>query len=283
MGRIGYLLSNEVQPDLRLEEAMLFAALDTQLRDAINPIYIMYLRSGDGILWGRDPFGVLPSRDTRARDAFEHPAVLDALEGHIVGRADVQSEMDRLSAKGYGASLRNLRRPLSYIRHCSPGDSFEQHESAIRSLGQDDLILVSPNWNLRFVRRYLVVAGVVAAETPYRYCTESPTELLSPDAWKLQAEDFMSPLSEEDPTWLDMQRAEADRLLSDFPLLSGAIDIGLDITADGWATPKVESVISAPPGAFLCFHADPHLYASAISRNLELLEPSLRETEGLNL
>jgi len=173
-----------------------------------------------------------------------------------------------------------MRDPDLYVRHCARGDRFGQHETAIQSDRYDHPVLVCPNLDLRFVRRYLVVAGEVAAETPYRFCLEAPTELLRAGAWRLQAVDFMSPLTEEDPVWRDLQRGEADRLLAEFPLRSGAIDIGLRITADGEVTPHVEGVIAAPPGAFDTFYADVRAYAVAIRDRLLELEPGLADTEG---
>jgi hypothetical protein len=176
-----------------------------------------------------------------------------------------------------------MRDPKSHSRHCFRGDRFSQHETAIRSDRYDHPVLVCPNRNLEYVRRFLIVAGEVAAETPYRVCAETPTDLLIPDAWRLQADDFMSPLTEEDPVWRNLQRAEADRLLDRFPLRSGAIDVGIRITADGEVTPHVEGVIAAPPGAFDTFYADVRTYAEAVAENLTVLEPSLAEPEGLEL
>jgi hypothetical protein len=89
----------------------------------------------------------------------------------------------------------------------------------------------------------------------------------------------MSPLTEEDPIWRDLQRGEADRLLDRFPLRSGAIDVGLRITADGEVTPHVQEVIAAPPGAFDTFYADVRAYAGATAENLAILEPSLGDAE----
>jgi hypothetical protein len=130
------------------------------------------------------------------------------------------------------------------------------------------------------VRRFLIVAGEVAADTPYQHCEETPTDLLRHGADLLQAEDFMSPLTDEDPVWRDLQRGEADLLLARFPLRSGAIDVGLRITADGEVTPHVQEVIAAPPGAFDTFYADVRAYAVAIRDRLLELEPGLADTEG---
>lgn len=280
MTRITYLLSNETEPDVRLSDAILYAALKERLGDRLEPVAWESHRPSTGPVWGRDPYRTMAARTRLITDAYEDPAVLEALGAKILPRHAVQSEMDRIAEAGFGASLRNMRDPESYVRHCACGDRFSQHETAIRSDRYDHPVLVCPNRDLHFVRRFLIVAGEVAAETPYRFCAETPTDLLRPDAWRLQAEDFMSPLTEGDPVWRDLQRDEAERLLARFPLRSGAIDVGLRITADGEVTPYVQEVIAAPPGAFDTFYADVRAYAGAIAENLAILEPSLGDAEG---
>jgi hypothetical protein len=278
--RITYLLTNETEPDVRLSDAMLFAALREALGDRIEPMESGRYRAPLDPLWGWNPYRNIASRIERLTQAYVDPAVLEALGAKILPRHAVQAEMDRIAEAGFGASLRNMRDPESYVRHCARGDRFTQHESAIRSERYDHPVLVCPNRNLDYLRRLLIVAGEVAAETPYRFCAETPTDLLNPDAWSLQAEDFMSPLTEGDPVWRDLQRWEAERLLARFPLRSGAIDVGLRITADGEVTPHVEGVIAAPPGAFDTFYADVRAYAGAVAENLAVLEPSLADAEG---
>jgi hypothetical protein len=280
MTRIVYLLSNETEPDVRLSDAILYAALKERLGDRLEPVSASRYRPGPDPLWGRDPYRSLAARVRTVTKAYEDPAVLDALGAKVLPHHAVQAEMDRISHDGFGASLRNMRDPEQYVRHCARGDRFAQHRTAIGSDRYEHPVLVCPNRNLEYVRRFLIVAGEVAAETPYRFCDEAPTDLLNPDAWRLQAEDFMSPLTEEDPVWRDLQRGEADRLLDRFPLRSGAIDVGLRITADGEVTPHVEGVIAAPPGAFDTFYADVRAYAGAVAEHLAVLEPSLADAEG---
>jgi hypothetical protein len=279
--RITYLLSNEMEPDVRLSDAMLFAALREALGEKIEPMESGRYRAPLDPLWGRDPYRNIASRIETLTAAYREPAVLGALGGQIVPRHAVQAEMDRLAETGLGAVLRNMRDPEGHVRYCARGDRFAQHETAIRSDRYDHPVLVYPNLNLRFLRRFLVVAGEVAAETPYRHCEETPTDLLNPDAWRLQAEDFMSPLTEEDPVWRDLQRGAADRLLAEYPMRSGAIDVGLRITADGEVTPHVQEVIAAPPGAFDTFFADVRAYACAVAENLLHPVTTLVESEGL--
>lgn len=275
MSRIRYILSNDTEPDVRLSDAMLYAALSEALGDRIEPVDIMSLRYEEGVLWGCDPFHVLKTRAGKARAAYQESAVLEALEGKIVDYAEVQREMDQLRDAGYGATLRNMRNPNERLRHCARGDRFESHMTAIGAEKTGAPILVSKNRTLSFVRRFLIVAGSVAAESPYRYCSDTPTDLLDLNAWRLQAEDFMSPLTEEDPVWRDLQRAEVDRLLGAYPLASGAVDVGLDMTADSWVEAKIETVISAPPGAFHIFHADVKAYVGRVAEHLLELEPEL--------
>jgi len=280
MSRITYLLTNETEPDVRLSDAMLFAALCEALGDRIEPMESGRYRAPLDPLWGRDPYRNISSRIERLTQAYEDPAVLEALGAKILPRHAVQAEMDRIARTGFGASLRNMRDPEQFVRHCARGDRFSQHETAIRSDSYDHPVLVCPNRDLEYLRRFLIVAGEVAAETPYRFCAETPTDLLRPDAWRLQAEDFMSPLTEEDPVWRDLQRGEADRLLAEYPMRSGAIDVGLRITADGEVTPHVQEVVAAPPGAFDTFYADVRAYAGSVAENLAVLEPSLADAEG---
>jgi hypothetical protein len=280
MTRILYLLSNETEPDVRLSDALLYAALKERLGDRLEPVDWGRHRPDRGPAWGRDPFRSLAARTGLIVAAYEEPAVLDTLGARILPRHAVQAEMDRIAGTGFGASLRNMRDPERLVRHGARGDRFAQHESVIGSDRYEHPVLVCPNRDLAFVRRLLIVAGGVAAETPYRFCAETPTDLLRPGADLLQAEDFLSPLTEEDPVWRDLQRGEADRLLARFPLRSGAIDVGLRITADGEVTPHVQEVIAAPPGAFDTFYADVRAYAGAIAENLAILEPSLGDAEG---
>jgi hypothetical protein len=280
VGRITYLLTNETEADVRLSDAMLFAALREALGDRIEPMESGRYRAPLDPLWGRDPYRTMAARTRLITDAYEDPAVLEALGARIMPRHAVQAGMDRIAGTGFGASLRNMRDPEQHVRHCARGDRFSQHESAIGSDRYNHPVLVCPNLDLRFVRRFLIVAGEVAADTPYQHCEETPTDLLRHGADLLQAEDFMSPLTDEDPVWRDLQRGEADLLLARFPLRSGAIDVGLRITADGEVTPHVQEVIAAPPGAFDTFYADVRAYAVAIRDRLLELEPGIADTEG---
>jgi hypothetical protein len=278
--KITYLISNETEADVRLSDAMLFAALRQALGDRIEPMESGRQRIPPGPVWGSDPYRSIAARTEILVEAYRDPAVLAALHAEILPRHAVQAEMARLTQTGFGAVLRNMRDPEQYVRHCARGDRFDQHETAIRSDRYDHPVLVHANLDLRFIRRFLIVAGEVAAETPYRHCEETPTDLLDPHAWAMQAEDFMSPLTQEDPVWRDLQRAEADRLLAEFPLGSGALDIGLRITADGEVSAHLEEVIAAPPGAFATFHADVRAYARAIAENLLRLEPELADPDA---
>lgn len=281
--RITYLLTNETEADVRLSDAMLYAALREALREKIEPMESGRYRAPLDPLWGRDPYRNIASRIENLTAAYREPAVLGALGGVIVPRHAVQAEMDRMAGTGLGAVLRNMRDPEAHVRYCARGDRFAQHETAIRSGRYDHPVLVYPNLNLKFLHRFLIVAGEVAAETPYRHCEETPTDLLRPGADLLQAEDFMSPLTEEDPVWRDLQRQAAEELLARFPLRSGAIDVGLRITADGEVTPHVQEVIAAPPGAFDTFYADVRAYAAAVAERILMLEPGLEGPEGPEL
>lgn len=273
--RITYLLSNDTEADVRLSDSLLYAALSEALGDILDPQdWARHVPKGEPV-WGQDRFHTMVSRTTQLCEAWNDAHVLEVVQAKILPKNAVQAEMDRLGASGFGAVLRNMRNPEIYMRYCARGDRFSQHETHISANLYDTPIIVSPNLDLSFVRRFLIVAGEIAAETPYQHCEGRPLDLLLPDAWRLQAESFMSPLTQEDWVRRDMQKQEADRLLSGYPMASGAIDVGLRITADGEVTAHVDNVVNAPPGAFATFYADVRTYAKAIAENMHVLEPRL--------
>ena len=274
---IRYLLDNTFEADERLSDALLFAALRQQLGDRIEAVDANRDLSIHRPLWGAERFKVRSDRISQICRAYEAPAVLEALGGRILPKHAVQEEMNRLAILGHGAILRNMRHPQDFVRHCSRGDRFDQHASAIRSDCSPNPVLVQPNYNLKYVRRFVIVAGEVATDTPYQYCENAALHLMNPANRRLQAESFMSPLEACDPVWTDLQREAADRLLKDYPLASGAIDVGLRITADGNVAAHVQGVVAAPPGAFSVFYADVAAYVKKISESLAVLEPDLTD------
>lgn len=274
---IRYLLSNELEAGARLSDAMLFAALVQHLGDLIEPVDAFRDTSTDRPLWGAERFRVRADRIEDICRAYRDPAVLEALEGRILPKHEVQAEMEHLADLGHGAVLRNMRHPEEHVRYCVRGDRFTQHESAIRSDRTDTPVLVYPNHDLEYVRRFLVVAGKTVTDAPYNHSESRPLALMDPANRLRQAESFMSPFEDRDPMWIEHQRGEAMRLLDRFPMTSGAIDVGLRITADGEVTPHIQEVIAAPPGAFETFCADVDAYARSIAENLVVFDPEMRD------
>ncbi|MCW3782514.1 hypothetical protein [Defluviimonas salinarum] len=276
--RIDYLSSNETEPDIRLSDAMLYAALRQELGEMLELFDERRAHDGSNPLWGRDRYRILRCRIEAVAATYAEPAVMAALgDARIVAGHRVQGEMDRLSGMGRGAILRNMRDPAGRLRYTQAGDRYDQHRSAIGADAYTHDILVQPNLELEFSRRYLVVAGEIAAETPIRFCEAEPLLLLDPLNRNRQARDPWSALEAGDSTWPRMQRKAAEALLADYRLVSGSIDVGLALHLDGSRSAHVEAVTACRPGDSDIYFADASAYARKIAAHLAEIEPSLRE------
>ncbi|EPX84779.1 hypothetical protein [Salipiger mucosus] len=265
----------ETEADVRLADSMLYAALVEELGDIIEPFATLHEHSGDRPLWGRDRFRNRVSRIAECVHAYSDPSVLSALDdARIVSRHAVADEMDRLARQGVGAVLRNMRDPVERVRFCQPGDRFESHATAIGADRYDHDVLVQSNRDLKYLRRFLVVGGVIAGESPVRHCSETPLDVLDPENRDRQSRLPWSELEPGDTDAFALQREIANGLLSDFPLASGAIDVGLCDDPDVGPAAYIESVTAGRPGDLDTFFADPRTYARAIAENLHLIEPA---------
>jgi len=132
-------------------------------------------------------------------------------------------------------------------------------------------------------RRFLIVAGEIAAETPDAYSEEDPARLLDPRNRMCEpAGGFMSELVPANPGHLALQRAAVETLLRDYPMVSGAIDVGIVVAEDGTKRAQIDQVWAAPPGGAYTLFADPVAYAAKIAEHLRVLEPELFETEEMH-
>ncbi|MCE6958054.1 hypothetical protein LAZ40_03160 [Cereibacter sphaeroides] len=266
------------EADVRLADAMLFAALKSALGDRIEPFNSIHDRKGDRPLWGPDPWKNEAAGMRMRRAAYEEPAVVAALgRGKFLPAHEVQAEMDRLAAQGSGAAIRNMVDPANRKRFLPPGSRFDGvNREHIRADGPGFTILVHPYRQACWERRFLVVAGAIVAESPLRFCEEEPAMLLDPQNRLREARDPWRPLEEPDMDRIGLLHAAADALLRDWPLVSGAIDVGMVDGPDG-PRAQVTEVTAARPGDVGILFADPVAYARAIAENLFLLEPSLAE------
>lgn len=280
MTRIAYLLDDTQEPDRRLEDAILFAALATELGEQIEAVdraWARNLPSADTV-WGRDQFRSFSARLDELREGLQQDAVQKSLGAQIIQRHQVPDAMADLGRRGLGAILRNMRDPAGYIRYTQAGDRFEQHASAIRAEESPYPIFVQPNHDLCFNRRYVIAGGEIAGHGPYRYCSETPLELLDPSIRDMQCRDFMSPLEPAREDWTESMSLATQSLLNQFPLVSGVIDVGiklLDGHTEGAFEARIEMVEAARPGAAWIMHADPVAYARKVAEHLPLIAPSL--------
>lgn len=275
---IGYNLEPfEVEAGVRVKQSLLYAALHQVLgTDTIKPWATTYAHKGDRPLWGRDRFGSNARRIAEVQETYSDPHVLEALgDARIVPLHQVQAELDALYARGLGAIVRNMREPSMYRRYTQDGDDFRSHESAISADRYHHDVLVQPNWDLDYLRRYLVVAGEIAAETMIAHFDEEPLTLLDREnrdrmiRWPTDGVSRIEPGNQE---WFAAQREEAERLLSRYPLVSGAIDVGIR-QADGEWSAHIEAVTAGKPGQVDTFFIDTKAYAEKIAEHLHELEP----------
>lgn len=266
----------EVEAGVRLEQSLLYAALHQVLGPAIEPWATIHAHEGDRPLWGRDRFGSNSRRVAEVQETYSDPHVLKALgDARIVPKHQVQAELDRLYAHGLGAIVRNMREPTMYLRYTQVGDDFRSHESAISADRYHHDVLVQPNWDLYYLRRYLVIAGEIAAETMIAHNDEESLMLLdreNRDRMTKNTFDGSHRFESGNQDWFAAQRAEAERLLSRYPLVSGAIDVGIRQVDGDWSA-HIEAVTAGKPGQVDIFFADPKAYAEKIAEHLHELEP----------
>lgn len=198
--------------------------------------------------------------------------------------------MDALASNGMRPAIRSMADPIERCFYpgregpfSGPDGVFERQKDRLRLSSDDDEVCIHPAHDLIAERRYLIVAGQIAAETPLTYCNEDPARLLDPENQRREpAGGFMSPLVPADPRHLELQRAEVERLLQAYPMTSGAIDVGI-LTEGGSKRAQIEQVWAAPPGGAHTLFADPIAYAEMVAEHLHELEPTLFAEEDLSL
>lgn len=268
--KIIYMLENSAESEVRLADAMLYHHLSMALGEGLESMDSFRTPPQGAILWGRDPLHMDRSRLSKQIEVYRNSAVLHAIGGEIVPRNAVDAVLSVLSARGSGAILRNMSGPVDRIRYTTQKDVFAQHDQAI---GTPDEVLVQINRDLSHYRRFLVVGGDVAAETPVTFRMAGAFRL-SGDELDFQCRDFNAKPSQAPGAWRETQRTAVDDFLTRYPLESGAIDVGLSFHGDQ-VTGHVESVAAAPPGGFDTYLADPQEYAKAVHVRLIACEPEL--------
>ncbi|ETX13331.1 hypothetical protein OCH239_10840 [Roseivivax halodurans JCM 10272] len=272
---------HQMEPDIRLADAMLFAALSSALGERIQPYSSLHAFRGDGPLWGPDPYEERTAAMALRRAPYHNAFVQEALGGSVIVPAcKVQAEMDRLSRAGLGAAVRNMLDPSNRKRFLAPGSSFGISQDHIRVNGTDP-VLVHPNRDTHHERRFLVVAGEIAGESPLFFCGEDPALLLDPANRRREARTPWSELEDADPERLARQREAVERLLRDYPLVSGAIDVASAEGPDGTERAHVVEVTAARPGGVDIFFADPVVYAETVAAHLAELEPDVSGDDEL--
>lgn len=264
---------HQTEADVRLADAMLFAALKQTLDEKIEPYSSLYPHSDDRPLWGPDPFFEDRVGLHRRQAAYRNKDVLEALGGGTaVSGNQIQAEMDRLSADGIGTSMRNMKDPAHKKRFLEPGAEFSSQASAIEAT-LEDTVLIHPHYQTLYERRYLVVAGQIAGETPLFFCDENPLLLLDPGNRTRQCARNWGALEEGNPEWIACQRNAVEDLLSKIPMASGSIEVGLVPDKKGAMLPRILEVTPARPGSVDILFADPVAYAEMIARHLPEIEP----------
>lgn len=278
---------HQIEPDIRLADAMLFAALKSALGDRIEAHSSIYEYTDDAPLWGLNPYEN-PATLQRRAAAYWEPAVLAAIGGVIVPARDAGQAMDDLAAKGIQPAMRSMVDPIErrYFPglkgpFAGPDGVFERLKDRLRIKSPDEEVCIHAHYDMIAGRRFLIVAGEIAAESPDAYSEEDPVRLLDPqNRMREPAGGFMSELVPASPEHLELQRAAVEALLREYPMVSGAIDVGI-VVRDGAKRAQIEQVWAAPPGGAYTLFADPVAYAGKIAEHLRILEPDLFDADKI--
>ena len=257
---IHYAFDAILESDERMQDAVLYHYLETCLETALIPCATATAPTG---AWGRDWHGCLPERREMARAAYTSRPVRDALGATILNdSASIRAFAGNVSrTSGYGITLRNLRNPVEQMRHAMPGEDLRAHLAAIGA-GHGDPVLVSPDFDLVHMRRFLVVDGRITSESPMAFSAELAC---------IPGDDFIdfgvSPdgaLEDGSPGMRLDQLRVAEALLAKFPLSCGAIDVGLE-QHEIEPRARVGAVTAAPPGGVFPYMADLARHARAVA------------------
>ncbi|MBW3243254.1 hypothetical protein KUV57_11155 [Epibacterium sp. DP7N7-1] len=279
---------HQMESDIRLADAMVFAALKSALGDRIEAHSSIYEYTDAAPLWGLDHYED-PAILQRRAAAYREPAVLAAIGGTIVPARDAGRAMDALAANSIQPAMRSMADPIErryfpgLLGHFQgPDGVFERNKDRLRIKSPDEEVCIHAHYDTIAGRRFLIVAGEIAAETPDVHSDEDPARLLDPQSHMFEpVGDFMSDLVPANPEHLELQRAAVETLLRDYPMVSGAIDVGI-VVSDGAKRAQIEQVWAAPPGGAYTLFADPVAYAAKIADHLHVLEPDLPDHDTPN-
>lgn len=271
---------HQMEPDMRLADSMLYAALKSELGDRIQIFSSLQDFKEDGPLWGMDHYD-RPDVLRRRAAAYRDPAVLAAIEGVIVPAREAGAVMDEISARGISPAMRSMADPIGQYYVPGAGGQFDKLKDRIRVKSEDEDVLIHPAPETLYERRYMIVAGEIAAEGPCHYCSETPALLLDPANRNRSARNFWEKLEDADPHHLELQRAAVEDLLARYPMTSGAIDVGIAQEPSTDPRALVGQVWAAAPGGALPLFADPIAYAGKIAAHLHVLEPDIEEVAGI--
>ena len=275
MKTIYYILENNLESRVRLADALLYDSLTHALgEDAFCSFDERQSSDRPEIFWGRDRFRRDTRRKAMASAPYAHPAVQASLGiAGIFSHDAAQAEMDRIGGLGQGVIVRDARDPHERMRHLVPGSRLENLGFRVDRSDRSQVFTVQPDTVDGPVRRFAIVAGKIAAETPVTHHEdERRVTIGAADLVTLQANDIFAILKPANVSWRDAQADAALALLAAYPMATGAIDVGL-VLSGGSVLGQVQAVMAAPPGGFDTYWMDPEAYAAAVACSLPEIEP----------
>lgn len=265
---IPYVFDAYVAPEERVQDATLYYHLDRALNGRMVPCSFQNAPR-HGLTWGMDRPGILPGRREMAQAAYENSGVLTALGGSIIPAALVAQRI--VVSPEQCLTIRNLKDPTGCLRHMQPGDDSAAHLRAIGASG-DDPVVIHPDFDLRHMRRFMVVAGQITCESPMFFkldLANAPGDNFEDLQVDASGNDYM----DADPDWRDKQHAAVKELLAAYPLPCGAIDVGL-YEDEGEMRARIDCVTAAPPGGVFPYMADMARHAAKIIEHVDELAPA---------
>ncbi len=268
---IPYAFDAILEADERLQDATLYLHLERDLGDRLSPVSALH--DVPDHTWGRDWHGTIPARREMARAAYENPFVLSSLGNALIATGTVAIEAARTIADTFGSGLilRNIKDPVTRIRHTRPGEDILSH---LRSIGvaEEDQVLVQPNFELRHLRRFMVVAGSITCESPMFFKHEI-ANIEGECFTDLQVDESGQGFISRPDAWRHMQYDAAQALLAVYPMVCGAIDVGFVMRDGKPLRARIENVTAAPPGGVFAYMADMARLAERIIEHADALLP----------
>lgn len=271
---------NQAEAAHRLSDAALFAALKSKFGDLIEPWNNLQSYTGTHVLWGADPHHEDMEQLQAQQSFFRRPIVLDHLNARIVRAGDLAAEVARLCEYGHGFAVRNMKDPCHrkrFLPEGYAGKSDAEIDFGIGTLDKGDEVLIQEYHNLNYVRRYLVVGGAIAEETPLIFFEERPSMVLDRSLRLCNSRDCWGTPEPAEPDELELQRRAALDLLAHHPITSGYIDVGQYINDGGESLAFIDDVSVCRPGGFFIACADPVTYVDALFDYMCDAYPGFRE------